>query len=213
MVNRIIIEGPDCCGKTTIKKYLLNMSNYQFDVIDRGDISNAVYAEMYDRECFYNRLNWKHTLHIIFYRDYSECEKMAKAKNEIFTEAEYNEQVKLFKKYHRKLRNIINILSKDITGMTSEEAAKWVFEQANEINTMLLPTNTYNHYKEMARVGCSKLNINCKIDDSQIYINDKPIIDDIWLDCYGKIYSLDDIDDTTNYLFAYFCGYNLNNMF
>lgn len=213
MINRIIIEGPDCCGKSTIIKRLLKLSNYQFDVLDRGDISNAVYAEMYGRECFYNRLNWKNTLHIVLYRDYYECEKIAKAKGEIYTEAEYNDQINLFKKYYNKLRNIINITSCDITGMTPELATAVIFRLINSINKSGESKLINNHYKDMAKIGCDKLKLKYVVDGSQIYINDKPIIDDIWLDCYGKIYSLNDVDNIENYLFAYFCGYNLNNIF
>lgn len=49
----IEIEGPDKTGKTTLAKYLTQLSNYRFATHDRGFLTQVVYSEKYNRHYHY----------------------------------------------------------------------------------------------------------------------------------------------------------------
>lgn len=48
-ITTLVVEGTDGVGKTTLYKNLLDYYNYMYCVYDRGELSNIVYAEKYNR--------------------------------------------------------------------------------------------------------------------------------------------------------------------
>ena len=53
-IEKIILEGPDLSGKTTLYKQMHNLSNYRWNIQDRSSLSMVVYARLYDRPDFYH---------------------------------------------------------------------------------------------------------------------------------------------------------------
>lgn len=51
-INYIIIEGPDCSGKTTLYNMLHKESDYQWNIQDRSALSMLVHAKYYGRDEF-----------------------------------------------------------------------------------------------------------------------------------------------------------------
>ena len=50
--NQLIVEGPDCAGKTTFIEKLHKLSNYRWNIQDRSALSMLVYAKLYERKTF-----------------------------------------------------------------------------------------------------------------------------------------------------------------
>jgi len=49
-INRIIIEGADLAGKSTAYRQIHNLTDYQWNIVDRSTLSRLAYAEMYGRD-------------------------------------------------------------------------------------------------------------------------------------------------------------------
>lgn len=50
----IIFEGPDCSGKTTLKRAFEKDTNYKHLCIDRMFVTSLVYNKIFDRNIIYN---------------------------------------------------------------------------------------------------------------------------------------------------------------
>ncbi len=48
--NHLVIEGPDCAGKTTLYRGLHKASGFRWNILDRSFLSMLVYAKMYSRD-------------------------------------------------------------------------------------------------------------------------------------------------------------------
>lgn len=56
--TNICLEGPDCCGKTTLFNNIHSITNYKYNIQDRSCLSMYVFACMYNRDknFWYNKL-------------------------------------------------------------------------------------------------------------------------------------------------------------
>ena len=52
-IEKIIIEGPDLAGKTTLFNKMHEISNFCWNIQDRSALSMLVYAKLYGRDTFY----------------------------------------------------------------------------------------------------------------------------------------------------------------
>ena len=52
-IEKIIIEGPDLAGKTTLYNKIHEISKYRWNIQDRSALSMLVYAKMYERDTFH----------------------------------------------------------------------------------------------------------------------------------------------------------------
>jgi thymidylate kinase len=59
ITNQLIVEGPDCAGKTTFIEEVHRLTNYRWNIQDRSALSMLVYAKLYGRDTFFEveRLN------------------------------------------------------------------------------------------------------------------------------------------------------------
>tara|TARA_R110002153_G_scaffold16136_1_gene57078 strand:- start:155 stop:1057 length:903 start_codon:yes stop_codon:yes gene_type:complete len=53
-INYIIIEGPDCSGKSTLYDMIHKESDYQWNIQDRSSLSMLVHAKFYGRDEFFH---------------------------------------------------------------------------------------------------------------------------------------------------------------
>ena len=61
-IEKIVIEGPDLAGKTTLYNKLHDMSKYRWNIQDRSALSMLIYAKMYNRDIFHLVENFKKEL-------------------------------------------------------------------------------------------------------------------------------------------------------
>ena len=61
-IEKIIIEGPDLSGKTTLYNKMHVISNYRWNIQDRSALSMLIYAKMYNRDTFHLVENLKKEL-------------------------------------------------------------------------------------------------------------------------------------------------------
>ena len=61
-IEKIIIEGPDLAGKTTLFNKMHDISKYRWNIQDRSALSMLIYAKMYDRDAFHLVENLKKEL-------------------------------------------------------------------------------------------------------------------------------------------------------
>ena len=74
-IEKIIIEGPDLAGKTTLFNKMHEISKFRWNIQDRSALSMLIYAKMYDRDTFHLIENLKKEAII---------ESKIKAESEIF---------------------------------------------------------------------------------------------------------------------------------
>jgi thymidylate kinase len=48
-IKYLILEGPDCCGKTTLYKSIHKLTNFRYNIQDRSALSMLCYARQYNR--------------------------------------------------------------------------------------------------------------------------------------------------------------------
>tara|TARA_R110000851_G_scaffold31907_8_gene86066 strand:- start:4485 stop:5396 length:912 start_codon:yes stop_codon:yes gene_type:complete len=56
-VNKIVLEGCDLSGKTTLYNEIHKKSGFRWNIDDRSGISMCVYSKLYDRDDFFHRSN------------------------------------------------------------------------------------------------------------------------------------------------------------
>ena len=63
-IEKIIIEGPDLAGKTTLFSKIHELTQYRWNIQDRSALSMLVYAKLYDRDTFHLVLavSWRPSL-------------------------------------------------------------------------------------------------------------------------------------------------------
>jgi hypothetical protein len=61
-IEKIVIEGPDLAGKTTLYNKLHNISKFRWNIQDRSALSMVAYAKMYNRDTFHLIENLKKEL-------------------------------------------------------------------------------------------------------------------------------------------------------
>ena len=61
-IEKIIIEGPDLAGKTTLFNKIHEISKFRWNIQDRSALSMLVYAKMYKRDTFHLIENFKKEL-------------------------------------------------------------------------------------------------------------------------------------------------------
>ena len=49
-IEKIIIEGPDLAGKTTLYDKMHKISKYRWNIQDRSALSMLIYAKMYQHQ-------------------------------------------------------------------------------------------------------------------------------------------------------------------
>ena len=61
-IEKIIIEGPDLAGKTTLYNNIHEISKYRWNVQDRSALSMLIYAKLYNRDTLHLVENLKKEL-------------------------------------------------------------------------------------------------------------------------------------------------------
>lgn len=60
----IALDGIDKAGKSTLVKYLAQLSNFTLTILDRGPITNIVWNKIQKRDITYDLDMWKNTVFI-----------------------------------------------------------------------------------------------------------------------------------------------------
>ena len=89
----IELDGPDKVGKTTIAKYITQLSNYRFATHDRGYMTQVVYSKKFNRHFEYRLPNFN-TVYILLTCDKAEHDIRCKITGE--PQIDFNKDMSLF---------------------------------------------------------------------------------------------------------------------
>ncbi len=93
--NMISIDGIDKAGKGLIFQYLKHMNNYQYALLDRGPISNYMFAKLYNREFNFDLSSFSNVLFVVLLVKYEDWFIRCKMSNE--PKIDYDLHCKLYK--------------------------------------------------------------------------------------------------------------------
>lgn len=89
----IEFDGPDKTGKTTLAKYVTQLSNYKYATHDRGYMTQVAYSKKFNRGFKYDKPS-KNTVYILLTCDKQEHDIRCKIHNEPYID--FNSDDKLF---------------------------------------------------------------------------------------------------------------------
>lgn len=93
--NMISIDGIDKSGKGILFQYLKHMNNYQYALLDRGPISNYMFAKLYNREFNFDLSSFSNVLFIVLSVKYEDWLIRCKMSNE--PKIDYDLHCRLYK--------------------------------------------------------------------------------------------------------------------
>ena len=93
--NMISIDGIDKSGKGILFQYLKHMNNYQYALLDRGPISNYMFAKFYNREFNFDLSSFSNVLFIVLSVKYEDWLIRCKISNEL--KIDYDLHCRLYK--------------------------------------------------------------------------------------------------------------------
>ena len=92
----ISIDGIDKSGKGILFQYLKHMNNYQYALLDRGPISNYMFAKLYNREFNFDLSSFSNVLFVVLSVKYEDWLIRCKMSNEPIID--YDLHCKLYEK-------------------------------------------------------------------------------------------------------------------
>lgn len=182
-ISHIIVEGCDGVGKTTLYKNLLRCYNYRYCVYDRGELSNIVYAEKYNRP-FCSTQRGLPILYILLTCDESELKRriLQRAKLENWSIIDTNEELNKIKdqekfiEYYESFKGDYHIIKIDCTHLDENELLKIAVEKIDNYVNYLDVDEELSSWNKLYKYGCEKLGLNFDVRNNQPYINNIPIM-------------------------------------
>ena len=169
-ITTIILEGANGVGKSEAILQLFKLYNYRYMIYHRGELSNLLYAQKYNRPFCQTQCGLPF-LYILLTCDKEEL------KNRILKRGDKEELEKIdeqdkFIELAEKLKNDYHILICDTTGLSIEEVGLNLKSMIDSyVNSMPIDSNM-SEWNEMYMRGCNKLHIDFKVRDNQLYFND-----------------------------------------
>lgn len=182
-ITTLVVEGTDGVGKTTLYKNLLDYYNYMYCVYDRGELSNIVYAEKYNRP-FCSTQRGLPILYILLICNKSELKRriIERAENEKWLAKDVNSELNKindqdnFIKYYDSFKNDYHIIKIDCTNLNEKELLKLAVKEINNYVNNLSIDDNLSSWNELYKSGCEKLGLKFKCINNQPYINNVPIM-------------------------------------
>lgn len=174
-VNNLIIEGPDGVGKTTLIHNIFKKYNYRYMCYHRGEISNFVFANKYNRP-FTATQRGLPFIYIVLL-----CDTKELAQRIIYRESAKSEELqkvydnKLFKKAAEQFKTDYDVFVLDTTNLTADEVAEAVFKYLDERETEGADAEI-SEWNQRYAISCKKYNLDFKVVNNQPYIQGKPIM-------------------------------------
>lgn len=127
----IEFDGPDKTGKTSLAKYVTQLSGYKYATHDRGYMTQVAYAKKFHRPFTYEAPN-RNTLYILLTCDKQEHDIRCKISNE--PKIDYELDAKLFEEVFTKLvKQGYHTLTYNTSTHTMLEIAKDIILKLDEM--------------------------------------------------------------------------------
>ena len=131
-IDTIVLEGIDKTGKDTIQKYIYHLKKGRYAVYNRGNISNAAYDKIFNRNEYIERDLPYNFLYILLTVDPDDLKIRFEINNEPKIDREYHAEV--FHEIFYRLTEGHYRLEFNTTEVTAYNIAKQVIEYCDNIN-------------------------------------------------------------------------------
>lgn len=131
-IDTIVLEGIDKTGKDTIQQYIYRLRKGRYAVYNRGNISNAAYDKIFNRNEYIERELPKNFLFILLTVDPDDLKIRFEINNEPKIDREYHAEV-----FYETFYNLTEghyRLEFNTTEVTAYNIAKQILEYADNIN-------------------------------------------------------------------------------
>lgn len=123
----IEIDGPDKTGKSTICKYITQLSNYRFATHDRGYMTQVVYSKKFNRDYVYS-LPDKNTIFILLTSNEKEHSIRCTITNE--NKIDFKSDMQMFTDVYQKLVSLnYKCLYYNTSKLTAYEISKSIIHE------------------------------------------------------------------------------------
>ena len=134
-VYTVSFDGLDKTGKSTLVKYLAQLSNFTLCILDRGPITNIVWNKIQNREIEYDLEMWRNTLFVRLTADEDDWNIRCKVHHEPPMPLSYNEMTARYDEVFAKFKeNGFYTLEFNTSKQTQIEIAKSIMEYLNNLN-------------------------------------------------------------------------------
>lgn len=131
-IDTIILEGIDKTGKDTIQQYIYRLKKGRYAVYNRGNISNAAYDKIFNRNEYIERDLPNNFLYILLTVDPEDLKIRFEINNEPEIDREYHAKV-FYETFYRLTEGHYR-LEFNTTELTAYNIAKQVIEYCDNIN-------------------------------------------------------------------------------
>lgn len=170
-ITTIILEGANGVGKSEAILQLFKLYNYRYMVYHRGEMSNLLYANKYNRPFSQTQCGLPF-LHILLICDKKELEYRIKNRGQdVKSELDKINEQDEFIKLAEDMKNDYHILILDTTNLSIEEVGLKLKEMIDNYVNNLKEDETLSEWNVMYDRGCKKLGIKFAARDNQLYFN------------------------------------------
>ena len=131
-IDTIILEGIDKTGKDTIQQYIYRLKKGRYAVYNRGNISNAAYDKIFNRNEYIDRDLPNNFLYILLTVDPEDLKIRFEINNEPEIDREYHAKV-FYETFYRLTEGHYR-LEFNTSELTAYNIAKQVIEYCDNIN-------------------------------------------------------------------------------
>lgn len=131
-IDTIILEGIDKTGKDTIQQYIYRLKKGRYAVYNRGNISNAAYDKIFNRNEYIDRDLPNNFLYILLTVDPDDLKIRFEINNEPEIDREYHAKV-FYETFYRLTEGHYR-LEFNTSELTAYNIAKQVIEYCDNIN-------------------------------------------------------------------------------
>lgn len=131
-IDTIILEGIDKTGKDTIQQYIYRLKKGRYAVYNRGNISNAAYDKIFNRNEYIERDLPNNFLYILLTVDPEDLKIRFEINNEPEIDREYHAKV-FYETFYRLTEGHYR-LEFNTSELTAYNIAKQVIEYCDNIN-------------------------------------------------------------------------------
>lgn len=134
-IHCVALDGIDKAGKSTLVKYLAQLSNFTLTILDRGPLTNIVWNKIKNRDINYDMEMWKNCIFVRLSVDKHDWEIRCRIHNEPPMPLSYEEMNKAYDVEFETFKNRgFHVLEFNTTEMTQYKIAEKIIEYLNSIN-------------------------------------------------------------------------------
>lgn len=178
-ITTIILEGTDGVGKSTVISGLQKFYKFRYMMYHRGDMSNMVYAEKFNRFPALTQIGLPF-LHVLL--TCNDDELMERINGRQTDESEKCSDVESildqdrFIYYANHMKNDYHVIIVDTSGQSKEDTINVVIKRIEDYVARLPIDHDMTAWNEMYDKACKKLGLTFAVRGNQPYINNIPFM-------------------------------------